>query len=224
MDVKKPTLLLLISLGVLMSGRAQDVKDVPPPAAPYLATVPKSLDWTLILKYPSVPQSADGAKPRMAEVRTTKVNSLKRDLVRYTNGAVKEMWYYDTLLFWKDAQGAVSVSEMNPDAAQSLDDTSPVIASGFPGVRWVNPTFYKGVVLFEKVPSYYYANGTVEAWIDAKSKLPLAYKSGEVLYQYKFDANPSTSLTMPPEYKESWEKMQSISNARKQLKKDLERQ
>ncbi len=41
-----------------------------------------------------------------------------------------------------------------------------------------------------------------QAWIDALTKLPIAYDDGEYLQIYSFDPNPPTSLEMPPQFSE----------------------
>ena len=44
--------------------------------------------------------------------------------------------------------------------------------------------------------------GIQQAWIDAQTKLPIAYDDGEYLQIYSFDPNPPRSLKMPPQFSE----------------------
>jgi hypothetical protein len=198
---------ILTCLGMLSGSAeafAQNVQDIPPPKPPLVTAVPDKAEWTIKVEFPDAPKlPPDAPKPRdwrYVEVQTTKVGAVKRDLITTREGLKQERWFVDSMLFWTDPKGEVSVSDMRAAEAADPDEDSPSVPSGFPGVGWLKLENYKDVVVFEKRLSYHYAKDEADAWIDVETKLPLAYKRGKILYRYSFAPSPSASLVMPPAY------------------------
>ena len=206
---------------------AQDAKDVPPPVPPLVAPVAENMDWIVTAKYPQKPAAVPATSPRadwrIAEVHSTKTGKLKRDLIKLMDGTTKENWFIDSLVLWKTNQGEVSVSDMSGAPERADDGDSPSIPSGFPGVGWVKMENYTGVVSFEKQLCYHYAGGSMEAWIGVQSHLPVAYKSTNGLFQFKFNDAPTGMLELPPDYKNAWDISQKLLGHRAQLRRDLGR-
>lgn len=147
---------------------------------------------------------------------------MKRDIIKSMDGTSKEHWFIESLLLWPNLQGEVSVSDMaGAGEARPADDDSPSVPSGFPGVGWINLNGFKDVVIFEKQPCYHYAAGNMEAWINMKTQLPVAYKSAGALYKFIFNDQPANPLVLPPAYQKAWDVTQKVMSNRKRVWKDL---
>ena len=199
--------------------------DVPPPTAPFVAAVPDSADWTLTVKLPTQPASAEPAPVRsgwrIVEVHSTRKGKLKRDIITYANGTKAERWFADNLLFWKSAEGSVIANNLSGNSADpDLAANTPSIPSGFFGADWLKQSFYDQVVPVEKRPCYHFASPNKEAWIDVESKLPVACKLGDVVYRYTFNAPPE-ALAFPPDFQKAWNDYQAMANRGKDFQQKL---
>ena len=218
----RPIYLILISLG-LLSGRAdilaQAADEIPPPKPPFVKAVPENAQWTVTADFKAEPKpSPDAPKHhdwRCAEVQTTKVGKVKRDLITTRDGLKQEHWFVDGMLYWTNAQGEVSVTDMRAAEASDPEEDSPSIPSGFPGVGWLKLENYAGVEVFEKQRCYHFAKDGAEAWIDVETKLPVGYRRGKVLYRFTFAEVPSGPLAMPPAYQTALDTMRRMYGIRK---------
>lgn len=225
--MRKHSLLCLSAL--LASGwvLAQDLKDLPPPSAPFVAPVPENADWVVTLQRPKVPPKADGspaapapADRRIIEVQTTKTGKFRRDRITSADGVTEERWFVDMLLLWPTTGGEVAATDLS-GIPFDAEDPNPSVPRGFPGVGWPRIEFYDKPVLFEKRPSYHYVHEATEAWIDAETRLPLAYKSANATFQFRFNPPPTAPLTPPDAYQKTLAICEKAAAYRKKLQKDL---
>jgi hypothetical protein len=80
-------------------------------------------------------------------------------------------------------------------------------------------------VLNSKTPSTIPGSGDMtndmEAWINAKTGFPVAYRTGGIIYSYDFGSSPESDLALPSNDAQVLQAHQQIENRRKQLEKDL---
>jgi len=228
-SLRRSTALLLVLFGLSIPGRllsAGTAADVPPPAPPFVAPVPESADWVLTVKPPAQPSpgGSAGGHPewRIQEVHSTVSGNRKRDVITYGNGTKAERWFMDNLLFWKSADGSVIANNLSSNSADpAMVANTPSIGAGFFGTDWLKLPFYDGVVAVEKRPCYHFVHQNKEAWIDVKTKLPVACKLGGVVYLFAFNAPPSDGLILPPEFKKAWEDYQAMLNRGKAFQQSI---
>jgi hypothetical protein len=211
-----------IALIALISGAPASAQDVPPPVPPLVASVPQDADWTITVQYPSSAATAPAAAPdvsgrvdrRIREVHSTKTGKFKRDIITYISGTTEERWFIGSMYLWTPPHGDVSVYDLS-NTPSNPSDMSPSVSSGFPGVEWVGLSHYDHVETFDETSCYHYkdASSGSEAWINARNKLPVAYKSGDEVYHFKFNPPPS-GLALPPAYAKAWAACEKILNSR----------
>jgi hypothetical protein len=218
----RPLLPALLCLGLLSTragALAQDVINYPAPKPPFVAPVPENAEWTINVEYPKEPKPSPDAPKRndwrYVEVKTTKVGKVKRDLITSRDGVKQEHWFVDSMLFRTDSLGEVSVSDLRAAEAADPDEEIPSVPSGFPGVGWLKLDNYVDIVTFEKRPSYHFLKGEAEAWVDAETKLPVAYRRGNVLYRFTFGPRPTGPLVMPPAYQTALDTIRRMYGTRK---------
>jgi len=223
--IKPINLSILLATSLLATmAIAQDLTQIPPPKSPLVAPVPMNADWTVTVKYPAA-SSSHPAQPdgRLISVHSTKTGSFKRDLISYTGGKLDENWYANSLFLYANTQGGVSANDMDGDPPPDKADPNPSVANGFPGVAWLRLDRYDRVVIYEKRPCYHYADENSEAWIDTETGFPVAYKSGDLVFGFTFNASPSSPLTLPPAYQKAFEFCQGAIDRRKEVSKVLSR-
>lgn len=218
----RPFFPVFISLGllaVLTTSPAQDLANIPPPKPPLVTPVPENAEWTVAVEYPKDPKPLPEAPKRSdwrpVEVQSTKVGKIKRDLITTRDGLKRENWFVDAMLFWRNPQGEVSVSDMRSAEAGDPMEDSPSVPVGFPGVGWLKLDNYVDVVMFEKRPCYHYVKDEAEAWIDVATRLPAGYKRGKIIYRFSFGPTPSGPLVMPAEYQTALDTVRRMYGTRK---------
>lgn len=219
----------LIVLGTLVAAflttfvKAEE--SVPPPKPPLLAPAPDPGDWTLLIKNPAEPAPESGAAPkadfRIVEVRSTVKDKLKRDVITYGTGKSDERWFLGDFLLWKGTNGEVIAHDMRDTGPGSVGGGFPSVATGFPSLEWLSMLNYDKVVTLDKRPCYHFVSKTMEAWIDVNTKLPVAAKYGDFLYQYTFNPAPSAPLVMPPEFQATWDLYQARLKKTEDFQKSL---
>jgi hypothetical protein len=166
------------------------------------------------------PQSA-AKNPGLREIRVTKTGNLKRDIVSYGNGTTVEVWYVDGVLFTPDSNQQLTVFNYKAVQAQYGNGLgNAIVSAGFTGLDWLDLKDYDQVVFYQGQPCYHYGikvqqrqllpKGTpptappllsAEAWINAKTALPVAYTDGDgKVYTYRFLDSPAAPLALPPAY------------------------
>lgn len=191
------------------------------------------------------PQAA-AKNPGLREIRVTKTGNLKRDIVSYGNGTTVEVWYIDGVLFTPDSNQQPTVFNYKAVQAQYGNSLgNAMVSAGFTGLDWLDLKYYDQVVFYQGQSCYHYGIKTkqtsafnappetpaqtlnAEAWINAKTGLPVAYTAGDgKLYMYRFLDPPTTSLTLPPTYQaaltvheKNQEKMRRLDEASAALRR-----
>jgi hypothetical protein len=157
----------------------------------------------------------------LKEIRVTKTGNLKRDIVSYGNGTTVEVWYVDGVLFTPDSNQKLTVFNYKAVQSQYGNGLGNAVASdGFTGLDCLNLKYYDRVVFFQGQPCYHYGikvpqkqlvpgspaqtnlpPRSAEAWINAKTSLPVGYTDSDgKLYTYHFLDPPTAPLTLPLAY------------------------
>ncbi len=210
---------ILTALAAAVPLPAQNPTDIAPPKPPLVAAVPESFDWTITAKTTTPPPSPEAAKHaalRITEVHTTKTGKIRRDDISFNNGTRSTHWIVEQYLFWTSVQGEVCVSDLHGAPGLTPEDPDPTLPNCIPGVRWLQPTYFDKVIVVDKRPCYHYLHNEVEAWLDAETQFPVAYKNGDTVYTYKYGVVPAEPLTLPPDYQRAWTKIQQALNLRRQ--------
>lgn len=220
-----------ISVLSLNAQTSKSNADVPPPQAPFVATVPESAQWTLVLKRGKEALNAVNSTPvadktpvsptDIQQIRSTKTGKVKHDVITFGNGSSAEVWYYEKfVLFLSNFGNKVLIlpEEVGMDKLGERGD--PIRSSGFPGVSWVKESRYDAPVKFQGELCYHYIlkaaaqaapspdptfpgiGAAAEAWISVKTNFPVAYRFDDTLYSYTFDSARPTNLTLPANYQE----------------------
>lgn len=166
------------------------------------------------------PQSA--AKTlALREIRVTKTGKLKRDIISYGNGTTVEVWYVNGVLFTPDSNQQLTAYDYKAVQSQFGNKLgNAIVSAGFTGLDWLSLEDYDQVVIYQGQPCYHYGIKapqrqlppksmpstappllSAEAWINAKTGLPVAYTTGDgKVYTYRFLDSPTTPLVLPPTY------------------------
>ena len=204
-------LLLSGTLAGQMAARAQEVVQFPKGPA----------IWTVDVTHSPIPR---GGPPTYGSPVTKEVVSqdAQKRLTQITtsDGITSEVWSItatNTLLM-KAANGNVLGVPMGVVGGIIYD--LPYSESAF---SWITPT-----MLVEKDPISYNGKGcfhykgnarqrvsaiskptpyTAEAWIDAKTLLPVAVDNGTWLATYTFQPPPYPALTLPPEFQKDFDRL-----------------
>lgn len=191
---------------------------VPLPAPPFVAPVPERAAWTIAIAYDDEKEGAGAASPgRLKEIRSVRTGRLKRDTFVRDDGTTADFWYADGKVLQANSAGngvmALDAALLRPSAGSDpgmsparLERGNLTRSPGFPGLDWVKAERYDRPVPFQKQPCFHYilpdgeGPPAAEAWIDAKSTLPVAYRADGALYTFVFAAPPSAPLALPPAY------------------------
>lgn len=194
---------------------AQENATLPQP--PFLAPLPDDAAWTVTADLGVSREPVDPSNWQERIVETTRSGTLMRQNVTYANGETTQRWLDGTLMLWKPSGSGVAVS----DISLSEEENSVVRNWLFPGVHWVGAHTYHDTLDFDKIPCHHHISGTREAWIDAHTKLPVAFREDGILYRFIFHSAPVSRLTLPGEFQAARDRAEKIAMRRKQLAKDL---
>jgi hypothetical protein len=199
--MSRKTLLILGMAHLAWGGGLVAQEEMPPlsfPAEPLqdsglLADMPASGRWTVKVtqakKAPENPMGTDGVPLRFVkELRFTKSGTTITLKKLWSDGTNEESWVVKGCLMdippnWP----FVRMGSMGMMAAIHANGDLPS-GKGFSGFEWLNQKTFKDVVsLKDKKCNYYQSDdGIREAWIDVDSKLPVARKTEDALYEYEF--------------------------------------
>ncbi len=237
-------LYLAVSAPLLSAQTSDALNTIPPPHAPFVAPVPGSAQWTITLSYEGDDQDATAKNPaikpkhRLHQITSIKTQNLKRDVEIYDDGTSETYWFVGGLILLPKVNGQeVRIIDFEQANRPVYGEAgNPVSSPGFTGVSWVQLKYYDKVVTMQNVPCYHYAldskppspvpaaddtTNHIEAWINAKTGLPVAYRADGITYNYAFGNSPESDLDLPPDYAQALKAYQQIENRRKQLEKDL---
>lgn len=214
---------LLMALGQCAQAAGDD--DLKP-TPPYVSPVPAKADWLMKVKTLSAPQpDAVLDAPSAAMVRAlhiTRVGETQRVILLLTDGKTQEFYHYrDHYLIPTNVPGRILVSPYVATAPPY-----PYFSQGFFGVDWIKPDLYVGVERYGSTQCFRYKGQKVnplagipnlppealaqskipvscEAWIDCKTRLPVAVGVDGEIFEYEY-APPPDHLDIPPPYEAAW--------------------
>jgi len=204
----------------------------PPPRAPLVAHTPAHGAWTFKLQSQVPPSTKSKKKPPtpadptpvITEVSTTQTGRLRLEEVTYSDGKTVQNWYVEGILLLTIlSDGTVSAIMIEPD----WDRTGIIVPTGFAGFTWIKKEYYLDVGDFEKRTAYHYKRTSedgleLEAWVDADSNLPAAFRAGSRIYVYSFETERPKPLVLPEPLLAVERRLESEIEYRKKLEKELE--
>ena len=193
----------------------------PPPDPPLVAAAPDGCAWTIDVQQkkprPSPPtdpkwvyayKRALEIYPRILRVTDVKSGKDRLEETSYENGKTGTLYIYN---------GYVVYQPMNWPADKALAmpvnyRDSPVkggLGSDFPDVGWIRPEVFAGTVMYEGQRCHYYEDKNaspvsggdhlnpaktkgVRAWIDARTRLPIAVEDEAVFKKYTYSQSAVT--------------------------------
>lgn len=222
LPIIKAAALLSISSASAQSPAGQ----VEPPSPPYLATVKAPASWTI---RPATPATVNPEAPAVKETRVAKAQNLKQELTIWNNGTEGESWYVDSFVIYRQphfVKDDVAIMELHPDSATNFFSNAD-----FATLSWIGKDTFQRIENLKGRPCYYYemkppaqqANSSgitahplsaaSKAWIDVKSRLPMAVEEGGVLREYTYNMGTPTTLTVPSLFSARLEKLHARRKA-----------
>ncbi|HWL51205.1 MAG TPA: hypothetical protein VNQ90_02130 [Chthoniobacteraceae bacterium] len=214
MLTKLRSLLLLILVAVLPAGAETTSPEAATqaPGPPYVAPLPGAVSWRMEFHRDILPAAAPSGTPEAAVVTTiqsTKTTDLKRDRVHFSNGSVREIFYY--------AGKRIEVSPGSgkaiilPARADEKADDFLLMTPGLYGTAWVNQEFFQGKTKLKDRPAFHYLRQRSdddpenrpkarhrEIWIDAETLRPIRLVEDGTTIDYEFEPlPPSAAIHLP---------------------------
>jgi hypothetical protein len=215
------TLSISPALAQIPTGRVE------PPSSPYLATVKAPASWTI---RPATPAAVNPDAPAVKEIRVAKAQNLKQELTIWNNGTESESWYVDNFVIYRQphfVKDDVAIMELQPDSA-----TNFFSISDFATLGWIGQDTFRRIENLKGKPCYYYEmappaeqtadaiaapahlrSAASKAWVDVKSKLPVAVEEGGILQEYSYTLGAPTILTVPSLFSVRLEKLHARRKA-----------
>lgn len=209
----------LLALAPLVLHGQDAPPSLPPPTPPLVINPPEFARWSIRIEDSARPKMNSGdatdgknqPSPYPVEIQSTRTKNLKVDEVRYSNGKTKETWFVGEKAYFShpDSEKVGSVAPSFFSDKEAFGPFGNIESSrGFPGVGWINLESYKGAAQVQGVSCYHYQTEANwggkkvmgEAWIDAKTKLPIALRLNTQTLLFSFHEPPSGMLTPPPAY------------------------
>lgn len=208
---KKNLVIAPLLLGALLcqiGARAQDLVQFPKGPA----------GWTVDVTPSSNPKRAVPIGVQVSQMEVSQDAQKRRTQAKMSNGRTDERWSISAtnMILIQDPNG--NVFDVPNGEADGIDYGLPYSESAF---SWVTPS-----TLVEKDPISYqgrqcfHYKGTVrkiaygapvlihvEAWIDAKTQLPVAFDDGTWLATYSFHPPPYAPLTIPPNFQKTFDRL-----------------
>ncbi len=192
-----------------------------PPSPPYIATVPPPASWTI---RPATPPTPNPQVSTLKEIRVAKTRDMKQEISLWSNGTESESWYVDTFVIYRQphfVKDDVAILEQRPDSTTNFFSTGD-----FSNLGWIGKDTFQRTETHKGKLCHYYENGnsadfekipepirsqrqfaTPKAWIDAKTRLPVAIEQGGILQEYSYTFGSPQSLTLPPLFSARLEKL-----------------
>ena len=194
------------------------------PSPPWVAAPPDKAQWKITLRHPKTEVDTEGnpaikAQRQLQEIRAVKVGKVKRDILAYSDGFKEENWYVDKFLLMPVQPGSSEIMICSNEGSGSQETFDPINSVGFAGVGWIKGADFHSTEPFLNVKCDHYVRD-LQAWIDAKTKLPVAYQYRGTLYVYTFEP-PPVSLSLPPAYQRVYDAYQKKDQHKHLLMRDL---
>ncbi|MFA7343506.1 MAG: hypothetical protein WC003_04300 [Terrimicrobiaceae bacterium] len=170
------------------------------PSPPLVTTPPDRAHWKITPNQIKKQMPADAQEnPELLEIEAWKTPSVARVIQQWGNGKASESWIADGYLLHKfPALPDIYVTPLSLRSSVQDDGMSDFNAV-YPGFTWLDLKYYTGVIPLGGKKCHHYADpeNDREAWVDAETKAPVAYRNGASNFVYAFLAPPAQDPTMP---------------------------
>jgi hypothetical protein len=188
-------------------------------ADPLVALPASSIACSVDLTASASPSGAPPAPTgRIKHIEITRDGDLQRDIVTWSDGSSSETWrIFDVRLLVADNKASAnSVNVYALDSSQAAGFTPRILALNLRSFSWISPgrlvgkenkdgkeVFrYRAPVL---VPGFLPRDPPrqviYQAWIDAKTLIPVALDDSDDTYKLAFSAPPTEPLILPERFK-----------------------
>lgn len=228
--------LLIVLLGALAAVLGASAADTLP-EKPLVLPLPQMASVSIEILQKQDSAATEPPAPDLAKkIEIEKTGDTRKVTVTTLDGNKSETWILGGQVFTvaprtRQGYSCESVSSMMARHLQ-VDDTACL------GLEWIAPEHYKGIVAYKGQACYYYekqvehsresvppgltggaAAATTEpvssdlyrAWVDQKSKQPVASSVAGESYEFKFGAPPASALAPPKKYADYLEQLRRLA-------------
>lgn len=174
-----------------VAGHTQEATDASgKPPLPLVAQPKENAHWRMVsarLAADGVQQAAGGS-PVVVSIEIWKSAAAARMVEKLSNGRSSERWIVDGYLLSKFAALPDIYVKRLGERSASLDDGMSDFNTVYPGFTWLDPGFFKGTVELNGRTCRHYVDSenNREAWVDAESNEPVAFRNGDARFSYEF--------------------------------------
>ena len=195
----------------------------PPPEPPLIAALPLVCAWTIDVqqKRPRQPPPADpkaaavykrmlDASPRMIRVSTERAGENAHKETFWEDGKTDSLWIYNGWVILKPVNYPVNQVTAMPMHSR-LSPVKDGLGADFPDLVWLTSETFVKTEPYHGQSCHYYEDKNasalqggdalnpnipkgVRAWIDAKTRLPVAVEDDAVIKKFHFIKNPPEKL------------------------------
>lgn len=216
----------ILALSLLSLTFPAAAENPPTPSVPLVAPTPADGAWSFKL----TPSPRGNQKPAtladdlvvVTEARITQTGRLRLEEITSSDGKTVRNWYVEGTLILTGEGENVSATMVETN----WDRTALTVPTGFAGFTWIKQENFVGQGEFEERPAYRYKRTIagefeLEAWVDRKSNLPMAFRIGPRIYRYSFASEIPAPLTLPVPFQAVEQKLKAEIEYRKSLDQDL---
>ena len=226
--MRLPTLFCVVVLmagGEFEAGAQEAVAPTPrpvPPDPPFLKEAPSYSAWT-ITRYTvpglggqaadAVVRSAAAAPKPDSQTTVTKTGRVRHQLRKLKSGEQEDIWFEHGNRITMESMWKIPVFQGETSGAKSpagpdFPELSWISAKNFAGTQEAQSNTYlvfetqvtEGSAALAKAYGYQLQSSFDRVYIDAETRLPWLFQSGNVLQRYTFQSPPTAPLEVPPEY------------------------
>jgi len=202
---------------------AQQEPTPPPPQPPYVNNAPAYAAWNIAFST----KQTNPAPRTLKAVRVNKMNKDFQEIKYWSDGSTSEQWQVQGVILIKEPYSpGIYVISSEEILLPSNRDLCYRSSSDFPELNWLSANTYAGVKNFQGKTCYWFqtdaksstdstsaapirntpiADGkpSQQAWVDAKTLLPVAFDEGGMLRVYSFESATSQQAELPPHFAEA---------------------
>ncbi len=194
---------------------------------PYIERAPAYSEWMEANQpnkaaQPTVVAPTSPSPRAVKEMTVSKADGTRREVSLWMDGQRSERWFYkDLVLFQQPGRPDVYIINSFQLQNMSFKGGLDISQSDFPKLAWVSKEAFKGVESSNKKSCYYFEKKiakpgfvpklgakpgdavetvTLQAWIDAETKLPVSSDDGVSITTYTFREIPQIPLELPPQF------------------------
>jgi hypothetical protein len=231
------SVLVLFVFGLSMKCALAQTEALIQPSLRLVNEAPSVAAWTITITpasstNPSDNSNSSNAKgPRLLkEIQVTKINKDRREVYLWSDGQMSERWVYQGFLLLSQPGdshitviGLAVLAQLNPE----------LFSSDFPELKCISPANFAGVRNYAQISCFFFdssrspspikgdnnltanatnassaiGNSPQQAWIDQKTKLPVAISDATGIKIYTFQAGPSR-LVLPADFTQALQNYQ----------------